>query len=280
MEKEKSNNIITIILVTITLALAVFLVLVVTGKIDLSNNAFGNSDNKTEGKNVLPNNNEDTTNGSDEQNMKEKLEDIEDKYLFALYGYTDLNGINNQVTMKAVLINSSFYPNPSFTKKQLDEAFQNSIFSKMPLVHEDFWFNGYNSDVAPTYTYNKDTETYTANPVGKGACRVSPAYKKVIDYTENNDEYTIKYKYVWFYGCEGSQPDVWYGKYYEAQNQNAPIYKMDISKYDHGIIKNEDLKTEIENNWSSIENKLDTYIYTFKYENNHLVLTNFRKTEA
>lgn len=224
--------------------------------------------------------NNDNSNIGASKNTRMQLESIENKYLFALYGYTDLSGVDNQSIMKAILINSSFYPSNSFTKEQLDAELKNSVLSKLSIKHEDFWFNGYNTDVAPTYSYDETTGVYKSNPVGKGACRVSPAYKKVLDYSENNDEYVIKYKYVWYYGCEGAQPDIWYGNYMNAKNQQNAIFALDISKYDHGILPTDIIKNEVEKNWQSIEDKLDTYTYTFKFENNHLVLTNFRRTES
>lgn len=217
---------------------------------------------------------------NNEIDIRKQLESIEDKYLFALYGYTDLSGIDNQSIMKAILVNSSFYPSNSFTKEQLDNELQNSVLSKLSIKHEDFWFNGYNTDVAPTYSYDEKTGTYKSNPVGKGACRVSPAYKKVIDYSYNNGEYIIKFKYIWYYGCEGTQPDTWYGNYMNAKNKQNSIFVIDISKYDHGILPSNAIKNEAEKNWQSIEEKLDIYTYTFKYENNRLVLTNFRRTES
>lgn len=220
-----------------------------------------------------------TNNNPTISNSKQaEFKEIENKYLNALYGYTDLNGVYNQPIMKAILVNSSFYPTESFTKEQLDEAWKKSVFSKIPLKHEDLWFNGYGSDVKPTYSYDEAAGKYTANPVGHGVCRVTPVYKKVIDYREDNGQYTIKYKYIWYYGCEGDQPYTWYGSYNDAKEQKNAIYEIDATQ--NSIISTETITQMAETNWDNLKTKLDTYTYTFIIENNHYVLDFFQREDA
>ena len=264
---ERGKNVLIVCLVVIILVLGVLLFLAVSGRIGSKSTSSSQSGNEV------------TTNTA--KDVKADFEDIENKYLGILYPYTDLSGVSNQAFMRAVILNASFYPTESFTKEQLEEALKSSVFSMFTIKHEDFWTDPNSKALGeiPNYSYNADTGVYTANPVGHGACRSTPVYKKVIDYQENNGEYTIKYKYVWYYGCEGSQPDTWYGSYNDADSQKNAIYSIDTSKYDHNTIPSDVVEDEVKTNWQSIESKLDTYTYTFKIEDNHYVLSNFRRTE-
>ena len=259
MEEKKNNKVFLIIVLVVLLIGAISIYAIKKGYI------FGDN-----------NGNEQTTN----ETKKADIEELEQKYLSVLYGYTDLSGVNNQAVMKAVIINSSFYPNETFTKEELDEAWKSSIFSKIPLKHEDFWFYGYNSDTKPTYSYSEETGKYTSNPVGHGACLVSPAYRKMIDYNETDGKYTAKYKYVWYYGCEGSQPTTLYGSYNDAKEKKNAIYEIDMDNYENGIIPEGTINQIIEDNWESFKDKLDTYTYTFITENNHYVLNFFQREEV
>lgn len=262
MEEKKSNKIFLIVVVAIFLIGVISIYAIKKGYIfseKETNNSNGQTVNET---------------------RKADIEELEQKYLPVLYGYTDLSGVNNQAIMKAVIINSSFYPNETFTKEELEEAWKNSIFSKFKIKHEDFWFYGYNSDTKPSYSYNEETGIYTSNNNGHGACLVSPAYKKMIDYTEKDSKYTAKYKYVWYYGCEGDQPTTLYGSYSDASEQKNAIFEIDMDKYENGIIPDGTIKQMMEENWDTLKYKLDTYTYTFITENGHYVLNFFLREDS
>ena len=116
MEEKKSNKVFLIIAIVVLVIGAISVYAIKKGYI------FGEN-----------NSNEPTVN----ETKKADIEELEQKYLSVLYGYTDLSGVSNQAVMKAVIINSSFYPNETFTKEELDEAWSSSIFSKIPLKHEN-----------------------------------------------------------------------------------------------------------------------------------------------
>ena len=101
----------------------------------------------------------------------------------------------------------------------------------------------------------------------------------MIDYTETDGKYTAKYKYVWYYGCEGSQPTTLYGSYNDAKEKKNAIYEIDMDNYANGIIPEGTINQIIEDNWESFKDKLDTYTYTFITENNHYVLNFFLRED-
>ncbi len=209
------------------------------------------------------------------ENINEnELIKIENNYLIYFYPYSNLENISNQAIMKAVILNSDLYNKDSFTKDELDKALDNSPLKQLSIKHEDFWFNGYNSDDMPTYSYDAIKEVYTRNPTGKGACLVSRVDSKLRDFKEENDSYIISYQYIFYYGCEGDGIDMVYGSYEDAKNKKNPVFKITLTN-------NEDIlslvKSKFQIEYEMIQNKLDTYTYTFTKEGSNYILTNFNR---
>ncbi len=213
----------------------------------------------------------------DNENDKKILQEIEGKYLKILYDIDSLEKISNQKLLYYIVFNSELYEKQNFTKNELEEVINNTIYRNIDINHEDIWSYGEkNSDVAPAYSYNKETQTYSNNPVGIGHCEVRPNISEMVDYIEENNKYIIKYKYAFYYGCEGSAGEKIYGSYDDALKQNSNyVFEVDLNSLVTDGDPHEQIKKIEEENYKNYSDKLDTYNYVFEKNNDQFLLIDF-----
>ena len=264
MEKKNNNGVVIMLMGVIIVILAVLCVLFATGTINI--NGIGSSDDTSN--NVKDTSiNEET---SENDITQEEILKIVDDELFIFFMWKEPNrkisDLDNQsklyVALKKIYNDyTKMYDNinfeiRSFSTKDLEKAFNETCLSELSIVHESLDNFEYDSSNGMYNNNNLMSKMYLNY--------IYPDAKKVVSYSNDNDVYKISIKYLFPDGHENAQ------NYYGDNEQKNFI----VGAYFDGTSRI-DAQKYLDENFEIIKDKLATYNYTFKYENNKLVLTDF-----
>ena len=261
MENKKGKNILIGVLLTIVIILVAFIILVLTNTISL--NLSSNTNNGKAG-------NDSTINNSTKYNQ-ETFKKIVDDELYILFGYNSLSELTNQrkLTLAFNLIEKEYSTNgsdiystvQSVSKEKVDEAFNKTSISKLGITHQDFDVYKLNND-----TYNRNNEVMSKRNLFH--CNIKAS--KVSNFEVKDNKYIVSVKHMFPDGCEGVEG--YYGTYLNAnQTESNFVVKAYTGVYTDYI----DPQKYLDDNYDSIKDKLDTYIYTFEVNNGKIDLVDF-----
>lgn len=277
MEKKNNRGIIILMGVIIGVLL-VLCVLFATDTIKFNSKVTNNSTQNTStnkgseqnknGENSIDNNQK---NKNENSVTKESLLKIIEDELFIFFMWSEPNrkisDLDNQSKLYMALnkLENAYAGNNSseiyveienFSKKELEKYFNSSCLSNLTINHEDI----------AEFKYDSENETYSnSHLMPKIEYRYRrPHAKKIVSYKSENDIYKISLKYLFPDDQEGYQ--YYYG---DLEYKNKIIKAIDEN---NNYI---DVQKYLDENFDSIKDKLATYDYTFKYENNKLILSDF-----
>jgi len=256
-------------------------------KQNLSNN--NNNDIPKEENNVNNENDNHNNSQNEEKYNPEFFNEIITTQLQSLFNKKSLNELTNQERLYLLLQlyrNQNDYEYSENIKvEDLRVVHQSSIIKNLSINYTDI-YDRYTSFVSDekgnmeiAYKYNPASDNYTNTGLGHGGNIVAkPLYKELMQFTNKDNTYTIEYKYVFgnSYG-DGPTPYELYYSGIDAYNEKNSFKKQDdndctgeyCTDYETPMIE------YIENNYDQIKNKLSTYAYTFKLDNNQLIITSF-----
>ena len=280
METPKKNNKVFIVLTSI-----IFLLIGIIVSLILPEKELVNEDDV----------NKETDNTSNNENVKkyiqEDIENIIENNLNSLLNKTSLEELTNQERLRLLI---SLYPHNNYGTiaiSDLKEIHATSCIKNLNVKYTDVYdyYTYFSSDeqgdrlIAYKYDESAGTLTYTG-ALGHGVGTIAyPINKELISFEENNNEYTIEYKYI-FGNKSGEGPAPWtlYYSGIDAYKGENAFKKFDYdcnesNKYcsDYGSEAN----TYIKENYDNIKDKLPIYAYTFKIEDSDLVITSFSVSE-
>lgn len=238
--------------------------------------------------NNLNNDNRQINNNDNTEVTQEKLLKIISNELFVLEKYNNLNQLTNQdkldVAVKKLCGNIYYCLDKdnqyidTFSSKQLVDAYNKTSLAKYNYVDESIKCPGYNYE-HDTWTYNAKEQKYRYSEPGHSIdASVQVVFKKVVAYTNNNNQYTISIKYGWYKNTlsEGPEDLYAYTTYNDAKKNINSVYKIDAERV-------EELDYEIENefskffeeNYETYKEQMDTYNYVFEQKDDQLYLIGF-----
>ena len=248
-----------------------------------TNNQVNKNENTQEGNNNQTNENKDT--------KQEALEKIISNQLYALVNKKSLEELTNQERLRLLFdIYKDTISTDTMTVKisDLKEIHKKSSISNLDIEYTDIYdyYTMFSSDERDNreigYKYNKDNQTYTyTGALGHGASQTAiKLYTETILFTvSNNDTYTIKQRYVFGNKTgDGPMPYILYHSGIDAYNEKNEFKKFNeedgVGEYKTDYITP---ATEyIVDNYDTIKDKLSTYTYTFKKENNQYIIVDFK----
>lgn len=264
MEKKNNSGMLVGILIGLVIALLVGVGLFATGNINFKTNA--NTDNKqAEDSNNITDNN---SNGKvEEKDITQKtFEDIVDNELYILFGFKSLNEITNErkLTLAFNLIDKEYAHSDndvwatvqSVSKTKVEKVFNNTSISKLGIIHQKF--DVYN--VNDTH-YNRNNNYMSKRNLFYCGFKA----RKFVNYEEKNNQYILSVNYIFPDSCEGWEK--FYGAYgYENQNESNFVVNAHNDAMEY--IKPQEY---LDDNYDSIKDKLDTYVYTFEVDGNNKI---------
>ena len=287
MREEKGKNILIVVLLVIVVALVAFVVLVLTNTISInlgtktnSNNGDNNSVEISDNDNYVDNGNE-TESDSSMNNTIEYSQDtfkkIVDNELYILFGFKSLNEVTNQrkLTLAFNLIEKEYSHNDndvyssvqSVSTERVEEAFNKTSISKLGIQHQDFDVYKLNNDY-----YNRNNQWMSKRNLFY--CGIQTQASKVSDYQVKDNKYILSVKYMFPDDCEGMEK--YYGTYLNAdRNESNFIVKAYTGSYEANNVEYINPKDYLNENYASIKDKLDTYVYTFEVNNGKIELVDF-----
>lgn len=215
-----------------------------------------------------------------------ELESIVVNQLDLLNDKTNLNQITNQEKLRlAVKLYGKNHPyaegvyQRTITVAEIEDTLNNTSIKSDDLVHESIKCITATNPAHNEYEYNSTTKTYSnANHGGHGGGgNIYAVYSKPSDFKNSDGQYSISYKYVFGIAKEfGSDTDSVFGTYANAASGANPVhvFKADAN-VNNGMVDTRDESKYIEENYGSLEDKLSTYIYTFKKTDGKIKITGF-----
>lgn len=153
------------------------------------------------------------------------------------------------------------------SKEKVEEEFNKTSIARLGISHQDFDVYILNNDI-----YIKNNEWMSKRNLFY--CGVQTQASKISDYQVKDNKYILSVKYMFPDDCEGWEK--FYGSYgYDNQNESNFIVKAYTESFESNDINYIDPKKYLEDNYDSIKDKLDTYIYTFEVNNNKIELVDF-----
>lgn len=275
--KKQVYNIAIIVLLVLILIVGVIILLDMNGYSVFNKDNDDDKNNKEQKETIDPS----------ELNKIAELKRIIEEELWILGGKNNINEITNHdkllMAKKIYCNNHPYYSDTTCYKDKTNTTTLTSFkFDNLNTVYENSSISNLGSLKAENikcslghneWTYDNQTKTYSYTALGHGGFSIEPAYKKLINFTNNNNEYTISYKYIWTYSTE-------YIKYplYSSYDINEENYINDVPmEYVDPIEGVETMTVEeyIESVYKSMEDELDTYNYVFRKTNGKMKLINF-----
>lgn len=227
-----------------------------------------------------------TTEDKVEQISQNELEAIVTSELGFLNGKTSLDQVTNQEKLHlAITLYAKAHPSASgvyvrtITASEVDNTLSRASISTDGLVHESIKCTAATTPVHNEYDYDSKTKTYSnANHGGHGIEKqISAIYSKASNFKQDNNQFSITYKYVFGVLREfGAGDSPIFGTYSDAENETNAIHVFKAANDEIGSsVSIDDQKSYIENNYNSFENKLSAYTYTFKKTDGKIKLVDF-----
>lgn len=246
-----------------------------------NNNQTDISDNKEENnENNIQNDSNNNSNDETNNISLKTYENIITNDLAYLLGKKSLSELTNQDILRMLFeIYKNQYGFPSsFDKTELNNIHSNSVLRNIEIKHENFsdYSILYDYSSSPLFDYNNNVYTY-AN-TGHSYESVKIINKELVEQSEKDNEITLSYKFVFLKQSEDMPT---YLKLYYTINdiKNNNSFKeysyYSINDEASHYITLENIKKYIKNNYDSIKNNLKTYNYTFKIENENIILKEF-----
>lgn len=261
-EKNKNGGLIALLSVIIVILLTL-VVLLATGTINFKREPSKNNQQSNE--NTQQNSDESSTSKYTENDFKKVIDDE----LYILFGFKSLNEVTNG--RKLTLVFNKLDPNysaGSFSKQQVEEAFNATSIRSLGIQHETF-------DI---YTYENDTYTGDSGKMSKRNLFIpSMLASKIINYRKNDDKYVLEVKYIFTNnGDSGDRGQYGYGSWNHLSDESKHIVEIYTYESDFNIkTLIPDLQKYLDENYDSIKDKLDTYVYTFEVVNDKINLVDF-----
>ncbi len=205
-----------------------------------------------------------------EKISKEELETIVANELYILNNKKNISEITNS---EKLLFARTLYLNDDnqnmFTPKDLETYFNKTCLSYLGLKHENFL---YEDGIGYIYEYNEETDTYSekSKNYGHGARSIGIIYSNAIEFKNEDNRYIISYDYLFSYFSEGETNYKIYGSYEDALNNTNYLGTINYSDD-----FNKTVEEFYDNNYSSIEEKLKIYSYTFEKVDGKIQLVDF-----
>lgn len=211
-----------------------------------------------------------------EEISESEIQSILDNELTILDNKEKISDITNQEKLwysYVLMVNDIGY-NEIFSAEILKEYFDKSSLSYLGLVIESFSCYG-EADHPYLFIYNEETNEYTPNTNhgGHGATLIGKVYSKIIDIDDDNHKYTVTVKSLWTKSSEGYVVLNVYGSLNDAKEETNSLGSINIEK-NSSIIQGKEF---IDSNYSSIEDKLDTYLYVFEKVDGKIKLVEYEK---
>lgn len=238
--------------------------------------------------NIIENNNL-QNNGKTELTSVEtkELEDIIINELSLFKTKSSLNEVTNQLKI-AVALNklktTTSQPKNennqliSFTKDELETAFQNTSLSNLEFKQENIRGVTSIQDAGyPEYSYSYDNGIYTYTTKANSTYKDFPEIgHKVISATKENQSYVISIKYMWgnLTDCGALCATKVYGKVYNTYDQYIAHENNTIGTLEN-INSTTDLTNYFNRNYENQKDNLTTYTYVFNKTNDQFKLVNF-----
>lgn len=276
MKEKDSKNIIIILLVIIIVILTILVVLLSTNNI-----TFNGENTQLNNENVVEENEDEVIDETEEVNVisQGELEDIVDRQLYILNGKTSISEITNQQKLSLALSyinnNSIGYSDvdkvKSFTSDELLDAFNNTCISNLGIIHEKIRaVKSVTLDGNLGYGYSYADGVYTfSGTTNSGVSEVNIYGKKVTNFSNNGNRYTISYKYMWSDLDEASLCNNVYGKYSDVINGQNSLGQLQNTN----SICDDD--AFVERNFDNYSAKLEQYNYVFEKEDGKVMLVDF-----
>ena len=262
MEKEKNNKVLIVVLLVIIILLGALCALLATGTISLKNNK-GQENNTIDGAEVNGNNTTEYT--------QETFKKIVDDELYVLFGYKSLNELPNarKLTLAFNIVESMYLKKDNdvnttiqeVTEEKVEEAFNKTSISKLGIKHQSF-------DV---YQLNSGIYSRNNTVMSKRNLFNCDFPHKVENFEKSGNKYVISVKYLFTDACPVS--GYYYGAY--ASSDQSESNRITNAFVGDNYTDYVDPKKYLEENYDSIKDKLDTYIYTFEVNNGKIELVDF-----
>ena len=260
MEQEKNKNRVIALLVIIIVILAVLCTLFATETISLRSNTSNNNQQASEGN--QQDNDVNITKEFTENDFKKVIDDE----LYILFGFKSLDELTNRRKLTLVFnkLDSDYATVDSTSKERVEEVFKTTSISNLGINHETF-------DV---FTYDNGTYTKNKEQMSKRNLFNCGFANKVESFEKKDNKYIISVKYLFTDSCPVS--GYYYGTYNSAdQNESNKIveaYQNSKVNYNNTYLEPQKYLDE---NYDSIKDKLDTYVYTFEVSNDKINLVDF-----
>lgn len=260
MEKEKNNKVLIIALLVIIILLGALCALLATGTISLKNSKVQKNNTGAE---VNGNNTTEYT--------QDTFKKIVDDELYVLFGYKSLNELPNKRKLtlafnKAENENSNCNNDVCSTvdyisKSKLEEAFNKTSLAKLGINHESY-------DV---YTLSDNKYVRNQQVMSKRNLFNCDFPHKVENFEKSGNKYVISVKYLFTDACPVNE--YYYGAY--ASSDQSETNRITNAFVGDNYTDYVDPKKYLDENYDSIKDKLDTYIYTFEVNNGKIELVDF-----
>ncbi|MBO5182995.1 MAG: hypothetical protein J6B64_01215 [Bacilli bacterium] len=203
---------------------------------------------------------------------QEELETIISNELDILYGKTSMNDITNQdkLSIGLKILKKSSTNDGTFTKDELESAFNKTCLSKLGIIHENIIpISNDNEDGNPLIGYTFTDGIYNNEILLNSTFIQTIAVgKKSIKFNNDNGKYTISIKYLF---GEPSDDIMNVHKVYGKNKEE--IGEIPIELLIGG--KKENIQIWFEQNYEAFKDKLETYNYVFTKENDKISLIDF-----
>ncbi len=232
-------------------------------------------------------NNSNGNNNNTNTVSQEELLTIINNELFVLNPYTGLDKLTNQdkldVAVKKLCGNIYYCIDDiksyidTFSSTNLANAYIKTSLAKFNYTDEDVKCPAANYEHS-IWKYDNVYKKYTYVEPGHGANSIAIAFKKIVSFTKNGNEYKISIKYAWYKSALSDGPANVYAfaTYMDAKNNTNSIYMIATNRVE---AINYDVESEFNkyftDNYETYKDKIPTYNYVFEYQNNQLYLTNF-----
>lgn len=244
-----------------------------------NNNQIDVSNNKEE---IYDNNQNNNTSNNESNSISLKIyENIISNDLSYLLGKNSLSELTNQDILRMLFeIYKNQYGFPSsFNKTELNKIHNNSVLRNIEFTHENIsdYSILYDYHSSPLFDYNNNTYTYAKT--GHSYQSVKIVNKELISQSEKDNEITLAYKFIFLEQTENMP--TYLKLYYTIDDiKNNKSFKefsyYNITDEAGYYITLDNAKNYIKDNYDSIKNNLKIYTYTFKVENDNIILKDFK----
>lgn len=266
----KKHNLIIIIATLVLLGLSICGYLIYSNTTNKNeNNTIEEDNTPVEEKTILT-----------EENFDEV---VKDSYgLGVLTNKQSLDEMTNQERLRLLihLYRQEEPDSTTFSKETLEEIHNNSVIKNLDVIYEDLYdyygtFKWNTSSIAYAYNAEDETFTYTGALGHGGIAEGNIAHSEILSISKPGNEYIVRYRFI-FYNTLGDGPtdENLYLNVNDALNKT--------NEWTHLALQDDNLthKAEyIEEHYEEVKDNLPVYTYTFSYEDEHLVITNFSVEE-